>query len=159
MYERIMTLDIECLIIQGEFIPYVCGIQVNKNEFKSFYGENCVQNMLIYVVSQKKDKTIYVHNLDKFDKCFILKLAIQLDYNIDVVPGAGGGQNSITSFTIKYVNKTKIVKVVFMDSQKILPQSQKKLGVSFNIEEGKLDFPYKFMDSCDVLYWRQTFIH
>jgi hypothetical protein len=38
--DRVIVIDIECLIINGKFIPYAAGLYDGK--FKYFYGLSCI---------------------------------------------------------------------------------------------------------------------
>lgn len=68
--ENILTLDIECLIINKEFIPYAVGLY-NGNIFKYSYGMDCIKDIIDQLTSHiSSNIVIYVHNLDRFDSKF-----------------------------------------------------------------------------------------
>lgn len=147
--ENIYTLDIECLLVSGEFIPYMVGLYDGRS-YSYEYGLNCINVMQSRIKNKGKPMNIYVHNLDKFDSRFLLKSILLLGYDLHVTPGSGS-RSSITSFEILSRKGKKKISIKFLDSYKILPSSLGSLGKSFGLPISKLAFPYTFMNNVDKL--------
>ncbi len=62
-YERdiVYTLDVECLLIDNEFIPYTVGLYDGKN-FHCEYGLDCIDKIIVYIKGLKRGMNVYVHN-------------------------------------------------------------------------------------------------
>ena len=142
---NLYTLDIECLNINGQHIPYALGIYTD-NEFKMYYGLNCINEFLDSQNEYNKDTYFYIHNLARYDSKFLQEKIIEKDQDLSIIP-SGSSSFSITAFIIKYLyNKKNIVKIHFLDSYKYFPFSLSRISKSFKLNIEKLPFPYRFMD-------------
>jgi len=93
---------------------------------------------------------VYAHNFNKFDSAFLFR-SIQARYEIgNVLPRNTG----LLSFTVKAYNaeSKKRFSLKFVDSIALLPFSLASLCESFEIEDGKGDFPYDFVNAKNLNY-------
>ena len=94
----------------GELIPYALGILHDPRELDAspgsgpepiiFYGEDCIDEFLDYILKYDKDSHIFVHNLARFDSKFLIKKIVLRDINLEIIPSKNK-DFSITGFTIK----------------------------------------------------------
>ena len=149
LQNKFLTLDIETFIKDGVHIPYVITI-FNGENFLSYYltdHENS-ENMLIAAINsimcKKYDNyKIYIHNMSGFDGIFLLKILANLGecqpiiHNDKII--------SITFWLSDYV-------VTFRDSNQLLPDSLRSLGLCFGVNTQKSIFPYSFVNEANLDY-------
>lgn len=86
-------------------------------------------------IKKYRNYKIYLHNFAKFDSIFLLKTFSNIT-NIKPIIHNG----NLIQLTITYNNYI----ITFKDSLLLLPSSLRKLCKSFNLEENKGIFPFKF---------------
>ena len=147
---RIAAYDLEATpngVENGDFTTF-CASFVYRNPEpprdiirKSWYGFNCVKNMIDYLSDNMEffDKyTIYAHNNGKFDMIQVFKdyvltdITCPLKVNPDKLIPLNGAYIGVSLYNDKG-------EIDFKDSLKMLPSSLAKLGQEFNVPHKKLD--------------------
>jgi len=147
---KIITMDLETIIINGKLYPYLlCWYDGTIS--KSYYNnitinddikllEDKIKNMMTNMVNdicikQYKGYKIYLHNLSKFDGIFLVKYLSIIGI---VNPIVHKGRIISIEFTKYKIN------INFKDSYLMLPSSLRKLSDSFKVENKKGIFPVLF---------------
>jgi len=146
---KFVTLDIETRTLNGKMKPYCVSIFdgfILQSFYLAAYTDLDSDSMLkdaIYFLMRKKyhQYKVYVHNFSHFDGVFLLGVLSSLSDNIR--PIIRDGRIINLSFTFGE-GKTKY-KLYFRDSYLLLPDSLRKLGINFKVENKGL-FPYKFVN-------------
>uniref|UniRef100_A0A896Z1E1 Probable DNA polymerase n=1 Tax=Coniophora olivacea TaxID=85977 RepID=A0A896Z1E1_9AGAM len=130
------TLDIETVLQNGKHVPYLFSFYDGVNKYSFFEKEptNLFKTMLL---SKYRGKTVYAHNLSRFDIVFLFKHLAKLQkegYKINILKK----EDKIISITIV---KGKNTCLTLKDSLLLLPSSLEKLCKNFNLETGKLVEP------------------
>uniref|UniRef100_A0A896Z909 DNA polymerase n=1 Tax=Coniophora puteana TaxID=80637 RepID=A0A896Z909_9AGAM len=130
------TLDIETVLKAGKHVPYLFSFYDGANRYSFFEneGKNLFKTMLN---SRYRGRTVYAHNLSRFDIIFLFKTIGSLlneGYKISVLKK----EDKIISITIV---KGKNTCLVLKDSLLLLPSSLDKLAKNFKLEVGKLVEP------------------
>lgn len=148
---KISTKDIECININGELIPYAIGTysmsnidKIESSIYLQEYGQDCQNKIISHYLKIPKTKYFYIHNFDKFDSKYIIKVIKEMKLLFTFIPS---GANGITSLTVSFQHKKSNFNQVFKDSYKLFPKSLKDLGIALKLKESKGIFPYRFMDS------------
>ena len=141
---KIINLDIETRLINNVHTPYSISIY-DGNQFYSFYLTDfkSVNDMLskaleTIFVKKYNHYHIYVHNFANFYAIFLF----------DVLTNFGTMKPTIHNgrlITIKINYKNYVFH--FKDSFQLLPESLRKLGISFSVETQKSIFPYEFVNN------------
>ena len=150
--KKIITMDIETMIIENKHIPYLISWYDGTN-IKSYYlpdYENNVELMISKTIRdlcirKYKNYKVYIHNFANFDLIFLLKYLAKLGI---VKPIIHNGK----FISIKFIcNKYTIY---FKDSYLITQSSIRKLGKAFNLDNHlqKGIFPYIFANPNNLNY-------
>ena len=153
---KILTMDIETMIIENKHIPYLISWYDGTN-IKSYYLPDYENNVEIMIskairdlcIRKYKNYKVYIHNFANFDLIFLLKYLTKLGI---VKPIIHNGK----FITIKFIfNKYTIY---FKDSYLITQSSIRKLGKSFNLDNElqKGIFPYMFANPKNLNYIGQV---
>lgn len=130
------TLDIETVLQNGKHVPYLFSFYDGVNKYSFFEKEptNLFKTMLL---SKYRGRTVYAHNLSRFDIVFLFKHLAKLQnkgYKVNILKK----DDKIISITIV---KGKNTCITLKDSLLLLPSSLDKLTKNFNLETGKLVEP------------------
>jgi hypothetical protein len=148
------TLDIEAYKDKsGKFIPYLLGIYNPELGYRSFYGENCLNNAINFILNHNYNNpevTFYCHNGGAFDFLFLIK---ELNsHGIENIRLLKDKANSIFNISFEHNGYS----FIFKDSFKLLPMSLDKLLKDFNIEvdgfTGKLPFNHSWVNAENLYY-------
>jgi hypothetical protein len=152
------TWDIEAYLDEkGNFVPYMLGIYGEELEYKSFYGTNCLNEAIKFILNHNyssTEVTFYSHNGGKFDNIFLIK---ELSSNgIDSIRILKDRQNSIFCISFEYNGYS----FTFKDSFKLMPMALDKLLKDFNINvggfTGKLPFDHSWIYASNLNYVGST---
>ena len=146
---KIITMDIETLLLDNSHVPYLLCWFDGINKFSYFINDfKDINDLMINVIndlciSKYDNYKVYLHNLAKFDGIFLLKLLANLPYStkdLKVKPIIHNGRIISISLTYKHTV------IEFKDSYLLLLASLRKLGTSFNVPITKGIFPFKLND-------------
>ena len=148
---KIICMDLETVNEDGVLIPYAVAYYDGKNG-KTFYTTDysspkdmltaCIKSLMIRKYHGYK---IYLHNFSKFDAIFLFVILAELSNKLSPVINDG------KLLDIKFGFCDGKYKLNFRDSLFMLPSSLKKLSKSFNIENKKTIFPYRFASRENIL--------
>ncbi len=139
--EKIVTMDLETMVVNNNHTPFLIswydGTNINSYYLSDFDN---VESMIIKAIKdltlrKYKNYKVYIQNFAKFDSIFLLKYLTKIGI---VDPLIHNGR----IISIKFTNNNYTIH--FRDSYQILQASLRKLCKSFNIENQKGIFPYKF---------------
>jgi hypothetical protein len=151
--DKFATFDIETLTIDNVLIPYAICFFDGKDKFSYYlsniknYGEMITQAILNILKPKYTGYSIYIHNLSKFDGIFLMKYLANLNHS---------KYGKVTIKPIMRDNKIIQIKLSFnagkysitlLDSLLLLPSSLKELALSFQVDNLKTIFPYKFVNN------------
>ena len=149
--KKFITMDLETVNEDGVLIPYAVAYYDGKNG-KTFYTTDystpkdmltaCIKSLMIRKYHGYK---IYLHNFSKFDAIFLFVILAELSNKLSPVINDG------KLLDIKFGFCDGKYKLNFRDSLFMLPSSLKKLSKSFNIENKKTIFPYRFASRENIL--------
>lgn len=154
---KIITMDIETILINNEHIPYLLcwydGINTYSYIIRSLdtmtleYEILKMFNDAIEDINIRKYKNykIYMHNFSKFDGYFMLKYLTKIGYCDPVI-------NKGKIITVNFKKFNDGYPISFRDSYLLLPSSLRSLSNSFNVETKKSIFPFKFGAAANVRY-------
>ena len=138
---------LETRLINNVHTPYAISI-FDSFQFYSFYLSDFknVNEMLrkaleTIFVKKYNHHHIYVHNFANFDAVFLFDVLSSFG---SMIPTIHNGR--IISIKINY----KKYVFHFKDSYQLLPQSLRKLGISFDVLTQKSIFPYEFVNNNDI---------
>ena len=146
-----MTMDIECMNIQGELLPYLVCAYNKENYIKSILTNikdpseriHMFKAFIAKLMSIKALKYVYAHNLSGFDGIILLRY-LMLIKGAKTDPMIYNGKLICINFTFDQDGKKRVI--VFKDSYLMLPLSLRKLCENFNITTPKTYFPHLLDD-------------
>ena len=150
--EKVMTIDIETVLVDNRQVPYlICGYS-NDNFIFSFAQDltkDAVNNMfkefIDQILANKDIKFIYAHNLSGFDGIFLLEQLIEygIQHSDKVKPLIFNGK----LMSIEYKDKKNKRSLIFKDSFLLLPLSLRELCKAFDVLNPKTHFPFLLSDT------------
>ena len=150
---KILTLDIETRVVNGEHIPICIAVfdgemihyslleETSWRQGMTTFFYNCLFNRKYSYYK------IYVHNLSNFDVVFILDSISKIG-KVKILKRA----SKFLKITVSYKSFPKqkqSYSLIFYDSYLILPSSLRSLSKSFQIDTPKTYFPFVFLNTKD----------
>jgi hypothetical protein len=148
--KKIITMDIETQVLNNEHIPYLISWYdgfITKSFFILDYDspDQMLQAAILSLCDKKYNNyKVYFHNFGNFDGIFVLKNLVELGFCNPIIHNG-----KLVCVYFKYENK---INLHFRDSYQILLSSLDKLSKSFQINNPKIIFPYKFVNQTDLNY-------
>ena len=148
---KILTLDIETRVVNGEHIPICIAIFDGSYVFYKLFNEkDWRKDMMEFFYNTIFNRKysyykIYVHNLSNFDIIFILDSISKIG-KVNILKR----DSKFLKVRVAYKSSPKqkvFYSLSFYDSFLILPNSLKSLSKSFNVETPKSVFPFLFLNS------------
>jgi hypothetical protein len=162
--KKFATFDIETYknSVDGSLdwsIPYAVGFYNGKKTYKYYLtnykdSEDMLVACLKTLITNCNGRKVYAHNLSGFD----INLIFLILHKHFTVTDINSIDNRIISITaaLKVDGDSEAQKsapkIIFRDSNKLIPGSLKSLGKSYNVEVVKDIFPYKFVNPDNLLY-------
>lgn len=154
---RFSTFDIECYTNDKKiFVPYACGFLLPfslkpKLYYLSDYDDhNKMIRACLFDMLDLNIRTVYVHNLSRFDSFFINNILLT-DPDFDTVYKFNK-LSSILSINVKFKDKRNKNMIIFRDSLLLVQGKLKDLAKSFNTNTLKLNFPHSFVSKDTINY-------
>ena len=167
-HPKLMTLDLETYVEQGQLCVYACGFYTYDQSymfFKSDYeGQDILRIMLDVILDPKFDGYyIYAHNFARFDAAFLL--TVLKDFGSPRITMNNDGVIVRLELTRESepVRKSKLgrpptkpIKTVFhfKDSYLLLPHSLRKLAITFESPVLKGELPHHLINVYNYTYYR-----
>ena len=146
---KILTMDLETRIINGNTSPYCVSIY-DGSQATSFYlldyktsDEMLISSIKILMKPKYHNYKIYLHNFSFFDAIFLMRPLSELTNNL-IKPIIRDGRIIDLKFPFSINNNN--FNIFFRDSFLLLPGSLKKLAINFNVDNKEL-FPYLFVNN------------
>ena len=161
MNTKIMTLDIETRLIDGKMVPICMSfydgnkawtyVFINPQKWFDDMGKALKSIMKIKYNSYN----IYIHNFGGFDSVFMVDVLSKLGKLSPTIRDNKLIKAKFTFDTINAKGKTKTrnktkATLHFYDSYLILSSSLKDLSKSFQVDQGKIDFPLLFLNDPEM---------
>ena len=145
--------DFETCTEGSEHTPYLMCCITEDGEERYFEGENCAYQFIQYIKTlipdrNKKEIMLIAHNM-KYDMCFIWQHFIKLQ----LLPKGNrimGGSALLPLNTEGVGGIKENIFIQFQDSLNIIPESLKKFGKMFNLEQAKEIMPYSLYTQYNI---------